>query len=156
MIQRLQSLFLLTVSAAAILFLLTNAGISSGIAAIGNTETNFSINAMESHFSETTENNSLIIAAFAISALFSLVIIFLYKNLKLQQTLTSVNFILILSCLLSIYLTRNGVYKNFTVIRSANLSGWLTLPISMLIFNYLALKYIKKDIALISSVDRLR
>ncbi len=156
MIQRIQSFFLFDLALAALIFIMADGSISNGKGVAQNTESVYSITAQNSHFLETSTSNQSLMAAFAICGIFALSIIFLFKKPALQLRLVFVNYFLIGFCLFLIYFTQNSVQNAFQKITEANMSGWLLLPVSMLIFNYLAYRAIKKDLDLLSSADRLR
>ncbi len=90
---------------------------------------------------------------FGLSAVLSLITIFLFKNRKLQFVLCRVNIIL------------NLILLGLFVYHSLSLSGEVAtsekgigmfLPIFSIVFLVLANKAIKKDEDLVKSVDRLR
>ena len=98
-------------------------------------------------------NEILVLALFSLSALFSLISIFMFKNRKSQFMLGRLNIIL------------NFFLLGFFVYQSLNLSGetvvsekgiGMFLPIVSIVFLALANKAIKKDEDLVKSVDRLR
>jgi hypothetical protein len=86
--------------------------------------------------------------------LLSMIIIFLYKNRKLQMRLTVILIILILAEIIAI------VYYAIYITRSFNaeltLGIKLIIPVLILICTLLAYRYIKKDEELVRSYDRLR
>lgn len=93
------------------------------------------------------------ISLFTLSALLSLITIFLFKNRKLQFVLCRLNIIL------------NLILLGLFVYHSLSLSGEVAtsekgigmfLPIFSIVFLVLANKAIKKDEDLVKSVDRLR
>lgn len=156
MIQRIQSFFLFDLALAAILFIMADGGIGNGKGISQNTESAYTITAQNSQYLSLTNSNTSLVTAFAICGIFSLMILLFFKNPGLQLRLVFVNYFIIGLCLFLIYYTQNSVHGAFQKITEANMSAWLLVPVSMLIFNYLAYKYIKKDIDLLSSADRLR
>lgn len=95
--------------------------------------------------------------ALIISALISLVSIFLFKNLPLQLRLTAFNFLFI--ALAIFYMVYKAYQMNSTdglTVSDFKVSAAAALPLLMIIFNYLALRGIRKDIELLASADRLR
>ncbi|MES2618135.1 MAG: DUF4293 family protein [Bacteroidota bacterium] len=156
MIQRIQSFFLFDLALAALLFIIADGGISTGKGVSQNTESVYSITAQNSHYLETSISNQSLMAAFIICGIFALSIIFLFKKPALQLRLVFVNYFIIGFCLFLIYFTQSSVQNAFQKISESNMSTWLLLPVSMLIFNYLAYRSIKKDLNLLSSADRLR
>ena len=94
-----------------------------------------------------------VLALFGLSALLSLVTIFLYKNRKLQFVLGRVNIILNL-ILLGLF-----VYWSLNVSGESKISEkgiGMVIPIVSIVLLVLANKAIKKDEDLVKSVDRLR
>lgn len=99
------------------------------------------------------EDHLVVFGLFILSAVISLVSIFLYKNRKLQFMLGRLNIIL------------NLILLGLFVYWSLNLSGeilisekgiGMLIPIISIVFLVLANKAIKKDEDLVKSVDRLR
>ena len=101
----------------------------------------------------TVFDNYLYLGLFAASSALSLITIFLFNNRKRQLALGRFNIIL------------NFILLGLFVYRSLSLSGetavsekgiGMFLPIISIVFIALANKAIKKDEALVKSVDRLR
>ncbi len=94
-----------------------------------------------------------VLAGLLLSALLALVSIFLFKNRKLQFVMNRLNIIL------NFILLGFFVYWSLIVPGEMNISEkgiGLFLPIISIVFLVLANKAIKKDEALVKSVDRLR
>ena len=94
-----------------------------------------------------------VLALFGLSALLSVVTIFLFKNRKLQFVLGRVNIILNL-ILLGLF-----VYWSLNVSGESEISEkgiGMVIPIVSIVLLVLANKAIKKDEDLVKSVDRLR
>jgi hypothetical protein len=99
------------------------------------------------------QDNYTVFILFLISALISLVTIFLFKNRKLQFVLGRLN-ILLNFILLGLF-----VYWSLMVPGESNISEkgiGMLIPIISIVFLVLANKAIKKDEDLVKSVDRLR
>lgn len=134
MIQRIQSIWLL-LAAIAILCLLF-------VPVFTSAEGNIYV----------TSNTPLVIST-VLAGLISLVNIFNFRNRKLQTRIASVNILLILG--VSFWLSQlakqlpGGLEK-------AGIGAGLFLPLTAIIFTYLAIKGIKNDEKLIRSADRLR
>lgn len=99
------------------------------------------------------KDSMLILGVFLVSALLSLVSIFMFKNRKSQFMLGRLNIIV------------NFILLGFFVYQSLNLSGetavsekgiGMFIPIISIVLLALANKAIKKDEELVKSVDRLR
>lgn len=84
----------------------------------------------------------------------SLIIIFLFKNRKLQLKLTAllVGLILLLIIILAVYSI--SVINKFDVTILPGI--YMLYPVLMFVFSYLAYRSIKKDEELVRSYDRLR
>jgi hypothetical protein len=99
------------------------------------------------------QDDNMVFILFLISALISLVTIFLFKNRKLQFVLGRLN-ILLNFILLGLF-----VYWSLMVPGESNISEkgiGMLIPIISIVFLVLANKAIKKDEDLVKSVDRLR
>ena len=95
----------------------------------------------------------LVFALFIISAVISLVTIFLYSNRKLQFMLGRLNI------LLNLILLGLFVYWSLNISGEAYVSEkgiGMLIPVISIVFLVLANKAIKKDEDLVKSVDRLR
>jgi hypothetical protein len=101
---------------------------------------------------------SLPLAIFVvIIVLISLLTIFLYKNRTLQIRLTIYNMILTLSTYIVIWFFYRSILNELDLEVARKAFGYaLVLPVVAFILMYLALSNIRKDEALIRSVDRLR
>lgn len=99
------------------------------------------------------QDDYTVLILFLISALISLVTIFLFKNRKLQFVLGRLNI------LLNLILLGLFVYWSLMVPGESNISEkgiGMLIPIISIVFLVLANKAIKKDEDLVKSVDRLR
>ncbi len=95
--------------------------------------------------------------ALIISVLISLVSVFLFKNLPLQLRLTAFNFLFI--ALAIFYIVYKAYQMNSTdgiSVIDFKVKAAAALPLLMIVFNFLALRGIRKDIELLASADRLR
>ena len=134
MIQRIQSIYLILVAI-----------IAGGIPYILGLWNTTNINIF-------TINTLYIVAGFIISAMMSLVSIFMFKNRKSQFIINRLN--IILNFILLIVF----VYSSLTTSGEIEVSekGVGILPIISIVLLVLANKAIKKDEDLVKSVDRLR
>jgi len=134
MIQRIQSIYLILVAI-----------IAGGIPYILGLWNTTNINIF-------TINTLYIVAGFIISAMMSLVSIFMFKNRKSQFIINRLN--IILNFILLIVF----VYSSLTTSGEMEVSkkGVGVLPIISIVLLVLANKAIKKDEDLVKSVDRLR
>lgn len=155
MIQRIQHLYLF-ISAVVCVFMLagdlpyfsTSVSEQSILVGYANTQ----INTPEASESLRNLNNWLVISAFGA---ISFLVIFLYKNRKLQLRLLGVSFVLSAALVWSMYVY--SLQRNY--FEDAATNAFLPavfLPISLLAFNVLAYRGVLRDERLIRSMDRLR
>lgn len=159
MLQRVQSLFLLgvTISFALLFFFAFCVFVTT------DTEFVYSIYGVET-LGENAAHHYLLPFITAFVAVFSIVIIFMYRNRKRQMRLTLFNTLFILAFLLTVsllYLVDKGLVNSFypdqpnAIVRQDFKLGFV-LPVIGLIFNLLAYRGIKKDEELVRSADRIR
>jgi peptidoglycan/LPS O-acetylase OafA/YrhL len=143
MIQRIQTIFLLLASGAALsLFALPLATTSEAKAdSVLFADAAFNI-----------QDGPVMMGAFALAGLLLLVTIFLFNNRKLQMTLTKVGLLLtgVGIGVGAFYLSKDQA------VDVAEPALGVALPLLVVIFAYLAHRYINKDEKLVRSVDRLR
>jgi glucan phosphoethanolaminetransferase (alkaline phosphatase superfamily) len=104
----------------------------------------------------TVQDNVILIVLVSLSALFSFVSIFLFKNRPLQLKLGYFSIIMsVLLIVASIILFYN---EASTMAAEANIEeGFgIAMPILAIIFSGLAVRFIRKDDNLVQSMDRLR
>lgn len=122
----------------------------------------YSVNIMDKVIIFETEsssvNNNGTIYSLIIVALIALITIFLFKKREIQLRLVAFNFLFIIlfwfNMFFSVYKLNSG---KITKLISSDLNYLtLSIPLILLVLNFLALKGIKKDIELLASVNRLR
>lgn len=101
-----------------------------------------------------TMMNKEIMYDLGIIAILALVSLVMFKNRKLQVSLTSFNFVAIILLIALMYYYSFG--KDYIEEVKGELSFNALLPLGLLFFNFLALRGIKRDISLIRSMDRFR
>jgi len=84
----------------------------------------------------------------------SVILIFLFKNRKVQIAICRLNYVLILGLIVLLYLNIDKLKEGFGFEPSYEVSMYL--PMVALAFNFLANRAIKKDEDLVRSLDRLR
>jgi len=144
MIQRIQTLYLLC----AALF-------SSGLIFVFSlwTEKSTKVISALDLINETSLLLKTIFFSYLLSAILSIVAIFLFKNRQLQFVVGRINM------LINFYLLGVLIYVSLTVSGEAQVSEkgiGLFIPIMVIVLLALANKAIKKDEDLVKSVDRLR
>ncbi len=92
--------------------------------------------------------------AVVLTALLNVVIIFLFKNRKLQIKLTHYAFILKVA-LIAVLVYFVFIMQNEDLVATKPQIGSLFIAVSM-VFDWLAVKAIRKDEALVRSIDRIR
>ena len=99
-------------------------------------------------------------ALVAVSALLALYSLFMFKNRKLQLKLGQFNYLLLVAIILSVYFSVKNMTNLDPLNEVENLKAvyWIGfyLPVAAIAFQFLAIRGIKKDEALVKSVDRLR
>lgn len=154
MIQRIQTLYLLVISALiAVMFFAPLAWFATEIGAF-----ELRAFALVSTDGETLHTAIYLLILLAAALLLPLVTIFLYRRRLLQIRLCCVEMVLLLGCLIMegayYYLTRR-VVSDLTF-HSQGVKPAIALPIVCLFFAYLAAKSIFKDEILIRESDRIR
>ena len=155
MVQRIQTVYLLIVAGLFIaLLFLPLATIQSG-----NTLYSFDVTGLNTLVqpAKLLYPTWALMVLSAIIILLSFIIIFMYKKRILQMRICSFNtFIIIGFCALSgFYLWQFGKSPELPDMK-INIRVWAAFPIISIIFNYLAIRNIGADEALIRSLERLR
>jgi hypothetical protein len=157
MIQRPQTLFLLAVVAICIMLMFSNTVffIAENIDTGEKIEVEFDETKIYASDGSSQESNTYLVAIAAVIAFLSMAAILLFKNRKMQTLVSSINYLLILGLIIMMYLYSLGIeYFNGTGHQSFTLLA--LLPMSLLFFNFLAIKGVRKDEKLIRSMDRIR
>jgi hypothetical protein len=162
MIQRIQSIYLLLIVVCQSLLFAT------ALATFSSYETSFNLSLM-GFYKLSSAGNEMLINSYALMAmnlvliLFSLFVIFSFKNRKKQLRLAGFNFILLCGFIVLMFYSYDNaksLLDNSFNTQGAELSTTygigMILPILSLIFNFLALKGIRKDEELVKSADRIR
>lgn len=162
MIQRIQSIYLmLIVICQSLLF-------ATALATFTSYETSFNLSLM-GFYKLSSAGNEMLINSYSLVAvnilviLFTLFVIFSFKNRKNQIKLAAFNFLLICSFVVLMFYSfdnAKSLLDNSYNTQGAELSTTygigMILPILSLIFNFLAIKGIRKDEELVRSADRIR
>ncbi len=157
MIQRKQTLFLFIIVIISVLCVVTNPIIYNSISFLEMDKSIADVGLFKTSIDNKMFQNNWIISVLLILILsLSLFAIFSFKNLKRQFKITiyiiSGSILCVISCFFTIY-TQSEKFKFFD--GRFHLYGWIYLVI-IFIFSILASRFIKKDIELLNSVDRLR
>lgn len=158
MIQRLQSIFLFLVAVAMGLTL----GLDLWVQEVAGSGEIWKLNALfmqqvdaSGEILQST-SNWYIAALASFSGLLAIISIFQYRNLGRQMMLNMVNSLLMVGLVAIVFLTTNGV--NSAVSEADNGTyeiGFWAILVAM-VCNMLANRFIRKDVALLKSVDRIR
>jgi len=162
MIQRIQSVYLLLIVICQSLLFAT------ALATFSSYETSFNLSLM-GFYKLSSAGNEMLINSYALMAvnvlviLFSVFIIFSFKNRKQQIKLAAFNFLLICGFIVLMFYAFDNAkslldnsYNTHGAELSTTYGIGMILPILSLIFNFLALKGIRKDEELVRSADRIR
>lgn len=160
MIQRVQTIFLfLVVIAMGITIgspIWEQADASSATANTWNLSA-FMLTNLDAAGEEIQSSSKWYIAALAAFAgLLALISIFQYKNRARQMMLNMINSLLMVGLVAVVFLTTNGINKEIAseVAGSYQIGFWAIL--GAMVCNMLANRFIRKDEALVRSVDRIR
>jgi hypothetical protein len=162
MIQRIQSIYLLLVIVFQSLLFVT------ALATFNSYETSFNLSLM-GFYKLSSAGHEMLINSYALMAmnlvviLFSAFIIFSFKNRKKQIKLAAFNFLLICTFIVLMFYSFDNA-KSFLDLSLNNQGAELSttygigmiLPLLSLVFNFLAIKGIRKDEELVKSADRIR
>lgn len=158
MIQRVQSIFLFLVAVSMGLTLSMDLWQQAGI----DTGESFSLTALflEKYNSagEVIQSDSkwYIAALAAFVGFLAIISIFQYRNRARQMMLNMVNSLFMVGLVASIFLTTNGINSELGLSDNGQYKvGFWAILVAM-VFNMLANRFIRKDEALVRSVDRIR
>jgi len=94
------------------------------------------------------------------SAILSLLIIFMFKDRKNQLKLGQLNYLLLVAIILSVYFSvKNMAHLNpLSEVENLKAVYWIGfyLPVAAIAFQFMANRGVKRDEALVKSVERLR
>jgi len=157
MIQRRQTIYLLlaTIIAALLLILNLEYYTTSGVLENGETEV-FKVGFFTTEVvDEAKLNNTSLIGGLAAYAGVCFITIFMFKNRKNQVLACTLGFALLLFSAVMMY--RYSFGNDYLVeVTSENIQWPAIIPMSLFILQFLALKGIKQDEALVKSLDRIR
>jgi hypothetical protein len=157
MIQRRQSIYLFLGSAIAALLLILNLTFfeSSGLL-----ENNLTESIEVGYFTTAivdngTIQNSSLIGSLAAYAGLTFLTIFFFKNRKRQSLICTLAFAFLILAFVMMYKNSLGA-EYFVEVSKQDLKWPAIIPVSLLMLQFLALRGIKQDEALIKSLDRIR
>jgi glucan phosphoethanolaminetransferase (alkaline phosphatase superfamily) len=158
MIQRLQSIFLFLVAVAMGLTL----GLDLWIQEAADSGEIWKLNALfmiqSSSAGEVIQSSSnwYIAALAAFAGLLAIISIFQYRNHGRQMMINMFNSLLMVGLVAIVFLTTNGVNQELAAPDNGEYQiGFWAILVAM-VCNMLANRFIRKDVALLKSVDRIR
>ena len=158
MIQRLQSIFLFLVAVAMGLTL----GLDLWVKQVADSGETWKLNALFmqqiSASGEVIQSSSnwYIAALAAFAGLLAIISIFQYRNRGRQMMINMVNSLLMVGLVAIVFLTTNGVNKAIAAADNGAYQIGFWAILAAMVCNMLANRFIRKDEALIKSVDRIR
>jgi glucan phosphoethanolaminetransferase (alkaline phosphatase superfamily) len=158
MIQRVQSIFLFLVAVAMGLTL----GLDLWVQEVPDSTEVWKFNALfmskldaSGEILESSSNWYLAAMA-AFAGLLAIISIFQYRNLSRQMMINMLNSLLMVGLVAIVFLTTNGVNSDMAAPDNGEYQlGFWAILIAM-VCNMLANRFIRKDVALLKSVDRIR
>ena len=157
MIQRPQTLFFLAIVAISIMLAFSDTAYFEGQneTTTQQVSVEYDETKLTAEEGSSSEANTYLLSFILAVAGLGLAGLVLYKNRKIQLLLASVNYLLILGVIIMMYMYSLRI-NYFEGSGSQSFTFFALLPISLLFFNFLAVRGIKKDERLIRSMDRLR
>ena len=158
MIQRIQSIFLLLVAIAMGLTL----GMGLWTQEVASSGENWSLDALFMKQFDTSgevlgsSSNWYIAAIAAFVGLMAIISIFQYRNRARQMMINMVNSLFMVGLVAIVFLTTNGVNKEIGAVDNGTYGIGFWAILAAMVCNMLANRFIRKDEALIKSVDRIR
>ena len=157
MIQRVQTIFLFLIAVGMGVTLSTQLWSQGGAAGDSWNLSAFSMSNLDASGKVLESTSSWYLAGLAsIAAILALVSIFQYKLRSRQLLLNMINSLVMVSLVATTFLTTNGVNEAIQAQDGGDYGiGFWSILVSM-VMNMLANRFIKKDEALVRSVDRIR
>jgi glucan phosphoethanolaminetransferase (alkaline phosphatase superfamily) len=158
MIQRLQSVFLFLVAVAMGLTL----GLDLWVQVVADSGEIWKLNALFMNQVDASgeilqsSSNWYIAALASFAGLLAIISIFQYRNLGRQMMINMVNSLLMVALVAIIFLTTNGVNTEMAAADNGEYQIGFWAILAAMVCNMLANRFIRKDVALLKSVDRIR
>ena len=155
MIQRPQTLFFLALIAIGFMLLFSDTVFYVVQDNLGNEiQVEYDESKLVNANETTSRMNNGLVYVIASSVLLGFISMFSFKNRKFQASMTAFNFVALLLLIVMMYM------YSFQQDAIENVKGSLSLsaliPLAMMLFNYMALRGIRKDEHLVRSMNRLR
>ncbi|PZX50225.1 DUF4293 domain-containing protein [Algoriphagus chordae] len=158
MIQRVQSIFLFLVAVAMGLTL----GLDLWVQEVADSGEVWKLNALFMNQLDASgeilqsSSNWYIAALASFAGLLAIISIFQYRNLGRQMMLNMVNSLLMVGLVAIVFLTTNGVNEEVAAADNGTYGIGFWAILAAMVCNMLANRFIRKDVALLKSVDRIR
>ncbi len=158
MIQRLQSVFLFLVAVAMGLTL----GLDLWVQVVADSGEIWKLNALFMNQVDASgeilqsSSNWYIAALASFAGLLAIISIFQYRNLGRQMMINMVNSLLMVALVAIVFLTTNGVNTEMAAADNGEYQIGFWAILAAMVCNMLANRFIRKDVALLKSVDRIR
>lgn len=158
MIQRLQSIFLFLVAVAMGLTL----GLDLWVQEVADSGEIWKLNALLMNQLDASgevlqsSSNWYVAALASFVGLMAIISIFQYRNLGRQMMLNMVNSLLMVALVAIVFLTTSGVNSEIPAADNGTYEIGFWAILAAMVCNMLANRFIRKDVALLKSVDRIR
>ncbi|WP_339701745.1 DUF4293 domain-containing protein [Algoriphagus aquimarinus] len=158
MIQRLQSIFLFLVAVAMGLTL----GLDLWVQEVADSGEIWKLNALFMNQLDASgevlqsSSNWYVAALASFVGLMAIISIFQYRNLGRQMMLNMVNSLLMVALVAIVFLTTSGVNSEISAVDNGTYEIGFWAILAAMVSNMLANRFIRKDVALLKSVDRIR
>lgn len=157
MIQRVQTIFLFLIVVGMGLTLSSQLWSQVGVAGDSWSLSVFQLNNLTGEGEISQSSSTWYLAALAlIAAVLALVSIFQYKLRSRQLLLNMINSLVMVSLVAATFLTTNGVNESLQSQNGGDYGLGFWSILGSMVMNMLANRFIKKDEALVRSVDRIR
>lgn len=158
MIQRIQTIFLLLVVISMGVTIGTTLWVQNQTSAGDSWELSaFMLSNLDASGQVIQSSSKWYIAALAsFAGLLALISIFQYRDRGRQMMINMVNSLVMVGTVVSVFLTTNGINSEIGSTDSGTYQLGFWAILAAMVFNMLANRFIKKDEALVRSVDRIR
>jgi len=158
MIQRLQSIFLFLVAVAMGLTL----GLDLWVQEVADSGEIWKLNALFMNQIDASgevlqsPSNWYVAALASFVGLLAIISIFQYRNLGRQMMLNMVNSLLMVGLVVIVFLITSGINEEIAAADNGDYQIGFWAILGAMVCNMLANRFIRKDVALLKSVDRIR
>ncbi|MFY0643577.1 MAG: DUF4293 domain-containing protein [Bacteroidia bacterium] len=155
MIQRPQTLFFLALIAIALMLLFSDTVFYTVQDDQGNIiEVEYDESKLINGDETTARMNNGLVYVIASSALLALISLLSFKNRKFQASMAAFNFVAIILMIVLMYVY--SFQQDVIDAGESSMKFTVLIPLAMMLFNYMALRGVRKDEQLVRSMNRLR